>query len=157
MPGPEFEGLAKGTPGAGTEAPYYNWVDQYDTSGLGKDTPIATGNESDSLSALVNGKWVVMRVPYPIGYFAKGMDGRIDDPATGWKGKGLWSTFSDRAPTQIERGKGQMSKVVHFQLRPESAREIRTSPSPPLGRGSGSGGGAGHHPSTSASPRITVG
>jgi hypothetical protein len=119
MPGPEFEGLPKGSPGATAEAPYYNWVDQYDTLGLGKNTPIATGNESDSLAALVNGKWVVMRVPYPMGYFAKGMDGRFDDMATGWKGKGLWSTFSDRAATHIEGGKGQMSKVVHFQLRPD--------------------------------------
>jgi hypothetical protein len=119
MPGPEFEGVAKGTPGASAEAPYYNWVDQYDTLGLGKNTPIATGNESDSLAAIVNGKWVVMRVPYPIGYFAKGMDGRVDDASAGWKGKGLWSTFSDRAATHIEGGKGQMSKVVHFQLRPD--------------------------------------
>jgi hypothetical protein len=118
MPGPEFEG-EKGVPGAGTEAPYYNWVDQYDTLGLGKNIPIATGNQSDSLAAVVNGQWFVMRVPYPLGYFAKGMDGRIDDAATGWKGKGLWSTFSDRAATHIEGGKGQMSKVVHFQLRPD--------------------------------------
>jgi len=118
MPGPTFEGFAQGTPGAGTEAPYYDWVDQYDTLGLGKNTPIATGNESDSLSALNNGKWVVMRVPYPLGYFAKGMDGRIDDANAGWKGKGLFSTFSDRAATHIEGGKGQESKVVHFQLRP---------------------------------------
>lgn len=118
LPGPAFEGLQQGSPGAVAEAPYYDWVDQYDTSGLGKNTPIATGNESDSLSALVNGKWVVMRVPYPLGYFAKGMDGRIDDAKAGWKGKGLWSTFSDRAATHIEGGKGQQSKVVHFQIRP---------------------------------------
>jgi len=118
MPGPAFEGLQQGEPGAVAEAPYYDWVDQYDTSGLGKNTPIATGNESDSLSALVNGKWVVMRVPYPLGYFAKGMDGRIDDPNAGWKGKGLWSAFSNLAPTHIEGGKGQTSKVVHFEIRP---------------------------------------
>jgi hypothetical protein len=119
MPGPEFEGVPKGTVGASAEAPYYNWVDQYDTLGLGKNIPIATGNQSDSLAAIVNEKWVVMRVPYPIGYFAKGMDGRIDDANAGWKGKGLWSTYSDRAATHIEGGKGQMSKVVHFQLRPD--------------------------------------
>jgi hypothetical protein len=118
MPGPEFENEA-GQPGAGTEAPYYNWVDQYDTLGLGKNIPIATGNNSDSLAAVVDGKFFVMRVPYPMGYFAKGMDGRIDDASTGWKGKGLWSTFSDRAATHIEGGKGQTSKVVHFQLRPD--------------------------------------
>ncbi len=118
MPGPVFEGLQQGQPGAVAEAPYYDWVDQYDTSGLGKNTPIATGNESDSLSAFVDGKWVVMRVPYPLGYFAKGMDGRIDDPNAGWKGKGLWSAFSNLAPTHIEGGKGQTSKVVHFEIRP---------------------------------------
>jgi hypothetical protein len=49
MPGPEFENLPQGTPGRSTEAPYYNWVDQYDTLGLGKNIPIATGNQSDSL------------------------------------------------------------------------------------------------------------
>ncbi len=44
---------------------------------------------SDSLVALVNGKFVIMRVPYPMeAVFAKGMDGRIlDDPKAGWKGK----------------------------------------------------------------------
>ena len=119
MPGPEFESLPKGTVGASAEAPYYNWVDQFDTFGLGKNVPIATGNQSDSLAALVGEKWVVLRVPYPMGYFAKGMDGRIDDASTGWKGKGLWSTYSDRAATHIEGGKGQTSKVVHFQLRPD--------------------------------------
>jgi len=36
---------------------YYDWVDQFDTLGLGKNTPIATGNSSDSLLALVNGKF----------------------------------------------------------------------------------------------------
>ena len=118
LPGPEFEGLPKGTPGASAEAPYYDWVDQFDTLGLGKNIPIATGNESDSLVAMVDGKPFVMRVPYPLGYFAKGMDGRVDDPKEGWKGKGLWSTFSDRAATHIEGGKGETSKVVHFQLRP---------------------------------------
>ena len=118
MPGPEFEG-EEGQPGAGAEAPYYNWVDQHNTLGLGENIPIATGNNGDNLSALVNGQWFVMRVPYPIGYFAKGMDGRIDDPATGWKGKGLWSTYSTRAVQHIEGGKGNTSKVVHFQLRPD--------------------------------------
>jgi hypothetical protein len=119
LPGPEFDSV-KGVPGAGVEAPYYNWVDQHDTFGLGRDVPIATGNETDSLAALVNNRdWVVLRVAYPMGYFAKGLDGRIDDPSTGWKGKGLWSTYSTRAAHHIEGGKGNTSKVVKFQLRPD--------------------------------------
>ena len=99
---------------------YYDWVDQYDTLGLGKNTPIATGNDSDSLLALnpADGKFVVLRVPYPMGFYAKSMDGRIDDASAGWKGKGLWSTYATRAPQHIEGGKGTRSKVVKFQLRP---------------------------------------
>ena len=88
------------------EASYYTWVDQHDTFGLGKDVPIATGNNSDSLHALVDGKFVPLRVPYPMGFYAKGLDGRIDDPNAGWKGRGLWSTYGNRTPFHIEGGKG---------------------------------------------------
>ena len=100
---------------------YYIWVDQFDTLGLGKNTPIVTGNSSDSLVALVNGKFVIMRVPYPMGFFAKGMDGRIDDAKTGWKGRGVFTTWGTRAPFHSETGKGTMPKVVHFQIRTRSA------------------------------------
>ena len=115
LPGPQFKGV---TDSGSAEYPYYDWVDQFDTFGLGKNTPIATGNGNDALFALVNGKFVVLRVPYPMGFFAKGIDGRIDDPKTGWKGKGLWSTYGTRTPFHAEGGKGTTSKVVHFQLRP---------------------------------------
>jgi hypothetical protein len=30
-----------------------------------------------------DGQMVMMRVPYPLGFFAKGLDGRIDDPNAG--------------------------------------------------------------------------
>jgi hypothetical protein len=68
---------------------------------------------------LVDGKFVTLRVPYPLGYYIKGMDGRIDDPKAGWKGKGLWSTTSTRAPFHMEGGKGTKPKVVKFQVRPD--------------------------------------
>jgi hypothetical protein len=101
------------------EASYYTWVDQFDTFGLGPNTPINTGNGSEGLLALKDGKWVVLRVPYPLGFYTKWLDGRIDDPKGGWKGKGLWSTVSTRAPFHMEGGKGTLSKVVKFQLRPD--------------------------------------
>ena len=53
LPGPNFESLNE--PGS-AESSYYTWVDQFDTFGLGKDVPIATGNLNDSLLALVDGK-----------------------------------------------------------------------------------------------------
>ena len=101
------------------ESSYYTWVDQFDTFGLGKDVPIATGNLNDGLLALADGKFVTLRVPYPLGFYAKWMDGRIDDPKAGWKGKGLWATFGNRTPFHIEGGKGTKPKVLHFQLRPD--------------------------------------
>jgi hypothetical protein len=69
--------------------------------------------------ALVDSKFVNIRVPYPMGFYAKGMDGRIDDAKAGWKGKALWSTFANRTPFHLEGGKGTSSKVVKFQLRPD--------------------------------------
>jgi hypothetical protein len=115
-PGPNFKNVKDS---GSADSHYYDWVDQFDTLGLGKNTPIATGNGSDSLLALVNGKWVVMRVPYPLGFFAKGMDGRIDDAKAGWKGKGVWTTWGTRTPFHSETGKGTLAKVVHFQVRPD--------------------------------------
>jgi hypothetical protein len=114
-PGPNFRNVKDS---GSADSHYYDWVDQFDTLGLGKNTPIITGNSSDSLEALVNGKFVVLRVPYPLGFFAKGMDGRIDDPKAGWKGKGVWTTWGTRTPFHSETGKGTLSKVVHFQIRP---------------------------------------
>ena len=114
-PGPKFKNV---TLSGSADSHYYDWVDQFDTLGLGKNTPIITGNSSDSLIALVNGKFVILRVPYPLGFFAKGMDGRIDDPKAGWKGKGVWTTWGTRTPFHSETGKGTTSKVVHFQMRP---------------------------------------
>jgi hypothetical protein len=114
-PGPNFQNVKDS---GSADSHYYDWVDQFDTLGLGKNTPIVTGNSSDSLLALVNGKFAVLRVPYPLGFFAKGMDGRIDDPKAGWKGKGVWTTWGTRTPFHAETGKGTMPKVVRFQMRP---------------------------------------
>jgi hypothetical protein len=116
FPGPQLQNV---TDSGSAEATYYTWVDQHDTFGLGKDVPIATGNANEALLALVDGKFVSLRVPYPMGFYTKWMDGRIDDPNAGWNGKGLWATYSTRAPFHIEGGKGTTSKVVHFQLRPD--------------------------------------
>jgi hypothetical protein len=110
----------KGVDGPGSaEASYYTWVDQFDTLGLGPNTPIDTGNGSEGLLALKDGKWVVLRVPYPLGFYTKWMDGRIDNPNGGWKGRGLFASVSTRAPFHMETGKGTTSKVLRLQLRPD--------------------------------------
>ena len=116
-PGPHFKGVADS---GSADMLYYNWVDRFDTFGLGRDVPIATGTGSDSLLALLpSGEFVVLRVPYPMGFSTRGVDGRIDDPQAGWKGKGLWANYAIHAPWHTEGGKGATSKAVKFQLRPD--------------------------------------
>ena len=121
-PGPTLKGV-EGSVNA--DYHYYNWVDQFDTLGLGANTPIATGTTSDALLALDpdNGEWVIMRVPYPLGFYSRGLDGRIDDPDAGWKGRGVWSSFNTGSPHHLEGGKGTTSEIVRFQVRPHPLAE----------------------------------
>jgi hypothetical protein len=114
-PGPGFKGIGENS----AESSYYSWVDQHNTFGLGNDVPMSTGNLNDGIIAYANGRMVVIRVPYPIGFYAKGFDGRIDDPKAGWKGRGLWAANGDRTPWLIEGGKGTRPLAAHFQLRPD--------------------------------------
>ena len=116
LPGPNYKGA---TENASADSAYYDFVDRFDLLGVGKDVPIATGNLSEGLLALVDGKFMMFRVPYPMGFFSKGMDGRIDNPSTGWKGKGIFTTYATRAPFHVEGGKGTTSKLVKFQVRPD--------------------------------------
>ena len=112
LPGPAFAQM----PHLSVESSYYTWVDQHDTLGLGSNIPIATGNLSDGIHALVNGKFATLRVPYPLGFYMKGMEGRIDDARAGWKGRGIWVTEGDRTPSHKEGGGKPL--IVHFQMRP---------------------------------------
>jgi hypothetical protein len=115
FPGPQFRDVQDD---GSAEASYYTWVDQFNTFGLGENVPIATGNMSDSYFALVDGKFVTLRVPYPMGFFAKWAEGRIDDPNGGWKGRALWATNSTRTVFHNEGGTQNRPRVVKFQLRP---------------------------------------
>jgi hypothetical protein len=116
LPGPNYKGAVDS---ASADSAYYNFVDRFDMLGVGKDIPLATGNGSEALLALVDGKFMSLRVPYPMGFYAKGIDGRIDDPKAGWKGKGIWTTYATRAPFHTEGGKGNTSKIIKFQMRPD--------------------------------------
>ena len=115
-PGPQF----KGTDLQGSaDFSYYNWVDQFDTLGLGANVPILNGSGSDSLLALVNGKFVTLRVPYPLGFYSRGLDGRIDDPKAGWKGRGVWADYGTNLVWHIEGSTNARSALVKFQMRPD--------------------------------------
>ena len=117
VPGPQMKDI----PDGGTaDFLYGNWVDQFNTMGLGANVPYANGTNSDSILALMpdTHTWVVMRVPYPMGFHSRNMAGRIDDAGAGWKGRGIWTGNQIRNPWHLEGGKGMTPEMVHFQMRP---------------------------------------
>jgi streptogramin lyase len=79
LPGAKFAGTGKET--GRTEYPYFSWVDQFDTLGLGKNTVIVTGTTTDSMLIFDPKKetFSVFRMPYPMSFYTRGLDGRIDD------------------------------------------------------------------------------
>ncbi|MBL4820746.1 MAG: carboxypeptidase regulatory-like domain-containing protein [Gammaproteobacteria bacterium] len=115
LPGPGFDDL----PDNSVESSYYTWVDQHNTLGLGEDIPIATGNLFDGVHVLVDEELITLRVPYPLGFYTKGLEGRIDDIDAGWKGRGLWMPSGDRTPWFKEGGVGTKPLVVQMQMRPD--------------------------------------
>jgi hypothetical protein len=116
QPGPSYKGTD-----VGSEFNYYNWVDQFGTLGLGPNVPIANGSGSDSLLAFRpdSKEFVVLRVPYPLGFHSRGVDGRIDDPSGGWKGRGIYSTYGADAAWHVEGGPVERGNLVKFQIRPD--------------------------------------
>jgi hypothetical protein len=114
-PGVKFKGTGAET--GTTDFPYYLWVDQFDVSGLGKDTVFVTGSASDAMFVFDPKKetFSVFHIPYPMPYYARGLDGRVDDAKAGWKGRGLWMTYSSYLPRFTETRSGT---VNHMQIRP---------------------------------------
>jgi hypothetical protein len=117
VPGPKFKETNV------TADYFYNsWVDRYGTFGLGKNISVVCGTGSDSMIAFLPAtkQWVRLRVPYPMGLYTRSVEGRIDDPNAGWKGRGLWASNESRVPWQEEGEKGsRVPFMVHFQIRPD--------------------------------------
>jgi hypothetical protein len=115
LPGPKFTGTGKET--GSTEYPYFLWVDQFDALGLGKNTVIVTGTTSDSMLIFDPKKetFSVFRMAYPMPFYTRGLDGRIDDPKAGWKGRGIWATYSSYMPKFTET---RIGSINHIQVRP---------------------------------------
>ena len=99
------------------EMMYLTQSDRDDTLGLGH--AVVTGPvNSNSLQVLVpkSGQFLDLVVPYPMGFFSRSAQGRIDSAGSGWKGRGLWSNYSTYTPHFVEDGAGP--KIVKFQMRP---------------------------------------
>jgi len=115
-PGPSLTGMPEDQGSA--DFHYYIWVDQFDTLGMGHDAVVMNGTGSDSLLVFqpASEKFTVIRVPYPLNTYTRGLDGRIDDLDAGWKGRGLW--FNNGLDPMIHSELGQ-SYVGWIQLRPD--------------------------------------
>jgi hypothetical protein len=100
---------------------YSEWPDYFDVMGLGKDAHFFPAINSDSVLAMKDsepGKFLTFRVPYPMGFYTRGMDFRINSDKDGWKGREMTSTYSSSTLWHQEGGEGENSKLVTFQLRP---------------------------------------
>jgi len=116
LPGPQLRDV----PDAGSaEASYYVWVDWFNTLGLGRNVPIVMGNLNSAIFALVNGSLINFTVPYPMGFFPKNVDGRIEAANADWKTSGLWSTYGTRTMFHLEDATANRPRAVRFQLRPD--------------------------------------
>jgi hypothetical protein len=103
-----------------SEMSYLSHMDVHDTLGFGKDAPIYGSANTDALILFdqKTKQFVTLRVPYPLGFDARSANGRIDDPKTGWKGKGYWADYASYANWHIEGAYGTLPKAVKFQMRP---------------------------------------
>jgi hypothetical protein len=97
---------------------YYLFVDQFNTLGLGENVVVLNGTGSDALLAFDQRTedFTIIRIPYPLVSYTRGLDGRIDDPESGWKGRGLWYTNGLDPVFQSEVPHPYVGKV---QLRPD--------------------------------------
>jgi len=116
-PGPTFQGVS----GINSDLNYLIFLDRPGVLGLGNDVPMTGAVNSDAMVALVpkTGQFVTIRIPYPLGYYTRSMQGRIDNPKTGWKGRGFWTSYNPNTPWHMEGGKGTKDKVVKVQMRPD--------------------------------------
>jgi hypothetical protein len=115
LPSPHLGGTS-----ATSDFAYSEWPDYADVMGLGKNTHFFPAINSDSVLAMKDGtdKLLTFRIPYPMGFYTRGMDFRINDAKAGWKGKEMTSTYSSSTLWHQEGGEGENSKLVQFQLRP---------------------------------------
>ena len=118
--GPTFANTTAPNTPNNSDLLYLTHVDKHNTLGLGPDVPVSGSVNTDSLLAFVprTNQFVQLTVPYPMGFFARSAQGRVDDARTGWKGRGFYSTYSSYIPWHYEGGKGTKPKLVKFQVRP---------------------------------------
>ena len=110
-----------GNTSATTDLVYNEWNDYVGVMGLGENAKFFPAVNSDSILAMSSklDRWTVFRVPYPLGFYTRGLDFRIDDPKAGWKGRAMRATYASGTPWHQEDGETSGAKLVTFQVRPD--------------------------------------
>ena len=122
-PGPGFEGLGDNS----VELSYYSWVDQHNTFGLGDDVPMSTANLNDGIVAYSNGQMVMLRVPYPLGWYAQGL--RRPHRRSECRLEGQGAVDGERRPYAVadRRRQGHEASRRALPAAPEPAGEVSRS------------------------------
>ena len=107
---------------------YLDHIDHHNALGLGEDVLLAGDVNADSFWVVrpQNGQMqtLTLRVPYPLGFHSRHVAGRIDDPKAGWKGKGMWSSYSIVHTLASGRREGCKAKGCEVPGPTDSTREI---------------------------------
>ena len=100
---------------------YSEWPDYFDVMGLGKDTHFFPLVNSDAIIAQRDGSqdFITFRVPYPQGFYTRGMDFRLESPKADWKGRKFLATQSSAVLVHQEGGMERPGGQEYiFQIRP---------------------------------------
>jgi hypothetical protein len=54
-------------------------------------TSVSAGNDTTRYWRWWTANGWVLRVPFPMSFYAKGLEGHIDNPDAGWNGRGVWT------------------------------------------------------------------
>jgi hypothetical protein len=119
VPGPKI---------AGTSVPanvaYGAPVDFANVFGLGADTVFFPTMNADAFLALdrKTQHFLTFRVPYPMGFYPRDLQFRVDDAKAGWKGRTIYAGYTQFAMWHQEQAGAfsrTASKIASFQLRPD--------------------------------------
>lgn len=81
---------------ATSDMAYDQWADYYNVMGLGEDAHFFPLVNSDAVVAMRDGssEFLTFRVPYPLGFYTRGLDFRQEGPDADWKGRAMYATDS---------------------------------------------------------------
>ena len=110
---------------------YLLHMDKWDTLGFGKDAPVLLPiPNTDSLEVFQPSDQAVHHAARAVSDELTSpapASGRIDDPNTGWKGKGFWSSYSTYASWHIEGGRARCPRWSSSRCGPIRWRSKRSA------------------------------